>query len=117
MGAEQTTGDGPLVPMPPLTPTALRRAVAQIAPAQLAAFRDHLEEAAEQAASSSSTAPLRSFLRYWGEFVAVQRHPARAARLRELENTAQNATDPAAARAALAGVREIMAQAQREVHA
>ncbi len=64
-----------LIPRPPLTTAALRAAIAQIAPAYLGQFVDHLDQAAWQ-----GTAPLHSFLQQWGEFVAIQRIPARAAR-------------------------------------
>lgn len=88
IGAER-----PLIPMPPLTPAALRSAVAQIAPSRLRDFSSHLDQAAEQAAMQSSVAPLRGFLQYWGELIAVQRLPQRAARVRELEDAEENAVD------------------------
>lgn len=81
MTVHRTTPDGPLISMPALMPRALRSAVAQIAPAHLPAFMEHLEhldEAAGQSAAQSTIAPLRSFLQRWGEFVAIQRFPARA---------------------------------------
>ncbi|MET7338371.1 hypothetical protein [Nonomuraea sp. NPDC005650] len=74
-----------LIPRPPLTTAALRAAVAQIAPAYLGQFVDHLDQATEQAARQSTVAPLQNFLQQWGEFVAIQRHPAWAARLQALE--------------------------------
>ncbi len=58
---------------------------------------------------------MRTFLQWWGEFVAVERHPARAARLRELEAAAESAFDQATLRAALAGIREILEAASQEV--
>ncbi|MBV9025271.1 MAG: hypothetical protein JO362_16105 [Streptomycetaceae bacterium] len=115
MTVHSTMPDEPVIPMPALTPGALRSAVAQIAPAYLPAFVEHLDEAAEQAAAQSTIAPLRSFLQRWGEFVAIQRYPARAVRLRELETAAENAPDREALRPILAGIREILDAAQREV--
>ncbi|HCA85269.1 MAG TPA: hypothetical protein DEQ61_07085 [Streptomyces sp.] len=114
--SEQHTSasDGPLIPMPALTPTALRTAVAQIAPAHLPGFVEHLDQAVEQAAAQSTIAPLRSFLSWWGEFVAVQRYPARAARLRELEHAAETATNRDAVRPVLAEIRQITDTARRE---
>ncbi|MEU3778586.1 hypothetical protein AB0F11_36370 [Streptomyces sp. NPDC032472] len=103
--------------MPALTPAALRAAVAQIAPAHLPAFVEHLDRAAEQSAEQSTIAPLRSFLQWWGEFVAVQRHPARAARLRELEALAEAAADRETLDKAVAEIQEILAAARREAAA
>lgn len=109
--------DTPLIPMPALTPSALRAAVAQIAPAHLPAFVKHLDQAAEQASAQSTITPLRSFLTWWGEFVAIQRFPTRAARLRELEQAAEAATDRDSVRPVLAEIRQIMDDAHRETSA
>ncbi|KRV49190.1 hypothetical protein AQ490_21545 [Wenjunlia vitaminophila] len=117
MTEQPSVPDGPLIPMPALTPAALRAAVAQIAPAQLPSFVEHLDRAVEQAATQSTIAPLHTFLQWWGEFVAIQRHPARAARLRELEAAAEEATDREALRAVLAEMRKITDLARREISA
>ncbi|GAA1089599.1 hypothetical protein [Nocardiopsis composta] len=109
--------DAPLIPMPALTPAALRSAVAQIAPARLPEFGEHLDRAAEQAAAQSTITPLHAFLQYWGEFVAVQRFPRRAARLRELEAAADSATDPDTLARLVAEIQQILAEAHREVAA
>ncbi len=106
--------DAPLIPMPALTPSALRSAVAQIAPAHLPAFVEHLDQAVEQASAQSTITPLRSFLTWWGDFVAIQRFPARAIRLRELEQAAETAADRDSARPVLAEIRQIMDAARRE---
>ncbi|MGO4755575.1 hypothetical protein AB4212_44450, partial [Streptomyces sp. 2MCAF27] len=98
MAEQPSAPDGPLIPMPALTPAALRAAVAQIAPAQLPSLVEHLDRAVEQAAAQSTGAPLRTFLLWWGEFVAIQRCPARAARLRGLQAAAEEATDREALR-------------------
>ncbi|QBI53389.1 DUF6247 family protein [Streptomonospora litoralis] len=105
----------PLIAMPALTPTALRTAVAQLAPARVAEFSDHLEQAAEQAAAQSTLAPLRSFLQYWGEFVAIERIPERAARLRRLEEEARRASDMVTATRLIGEIQQILAEAEREV--
>ncbi|MCX4827651.1 MULTISPECIES: DUF6247 family protein [unclassified Streptomyces] len=76
---------GPLIPMPELTPDALRAAVARIAPSRVPALTQHLFEATTNAQQTQSLAPLRAFVHSWAVFVAIERHPARAARLRELE--------------------------------
>ncbi|MFD9864223.1 DUF6247 family protein [Streptomyces alboflavus] len=75
----------PLIPMPELTPAALRSAVAKIAPSRVSELTRHLFEATTNAQQTQSLAPLRSFIHSWAVFVAIERHPQRAARLRELE--------------------------------
>lgn len=116
--SEQHTSafDAPLIPMPARTPAALRTAVAQIAPAHLPSFVEHLDQA-EQAAAQSTIAPLRTFLTWWSEFVAVERHPTRAARLRELERAAEAAPDRDSVDPVLAEIRQIMDAARREASA
>ncbi|MFI0818898.1 DUF6247 family protein [Streptomyces sp. NPDC021098] len=117
MTVQSSGQDGPLIPMPVLTPSALRAAVAQIAPGELPTFVEHLDRAVEQAARNGTIAPLRTFLQWWGEFVAIQRYPARAARLRELEVVAEEATDRESLGSALAEMRQIMDAAHRETPA
>jgi hypothetical protein len=114
MTTPHRTDGGALIPMPALTTAALRSAVAQIAPAHLGEFVAHLDSATEQAARQSTVAPLQNFLQWWGEFVAINRVPARAARLRELEQAVKDTTDRAALDAALSEIREISEGARRE---
>ncbi|WP_433892509.1 DUF6247 family protein [Streptomyces sp. CA-111067] len=71
--------------MPELTPDALRAAVAKIAPSKIPGLTQHLFEATTNAQQTQSLAPLRAFVHSWAVFVAIERHPARAARLHELE--------------------------------
>ncbi|MFI6278789.1 DUF6247 family protein [Streptomyces sp. NPDC050988] len=71
--------------MPEPTPDALRAAVARIAPSRLPALTQHLFEATTNAQQTQSLAPLHAFVHSWAVFVAVERHPQRAARLDELE--------------------------------
>ncbi|MFI8927482.1 hypothetical protein ACIG3E_07380 [Streptomyces sp. NPDC053474] len=86
MSAQTDDGPyGPLIPMPELTPDALRAAVAKIAPSRVPELTRHLFEATTNAQQTQSIAPLRAFIHYWAVFVAIERHPLRAARLRELE--------------------------------
>ncbi|MDA2811314.1 hypothetical protein O4J56_11785 [Nocardiopsis sp. RSe5-2] len=74
-----------------------------------------MDQAAEQAALQSSVAPLRGFLQYWGEFIAVQRIPERAARVRELEDAAQSAVDVYELTGVSEELREILETARSEV--
>lgn len=57
---------------------------------------------------------MKNFLQWWGEFVAMHRVPARAARLRELEQMVKSTTDRAVLDAALDEIREITEGARRE---
>ncbi len=104
----QTDGPyGPLIPMPELTPDALRAAVARIAPSRVPALTQHLFEATTNAQQTQSLAPLRAFVHSWAVFVAIERHPERAARLRELERIVDaGEQDPAAAITEIRAIRE-----------
>ncbi|MFG3021745.1 DUF6247 family protein [Streptomyces sp. NPDC048254] len=97
----------PLIPMPELTPDGLRAAVARIAPSRIPALTQHLFEATTNAQQTQSLAPLRAFVHSWAVFVAVQRHPERAARLRELERIVDaGEQDPAGAITEIRAIRE-----------
>lgn len=102
----------PLIPMPELTPDALRAAVARIAPSRIPALTQHLFEATTNAQQTQSLAPLRAFIHSWAVFVAIERHPQRAARLRELERVV-NAGDQDPADA-IAEIRRIRDEAEAE---
>ncbi|WP_328872059.1 hypothetical protein OHT76_19150 [Streptomyces sp. NBC_00287] len=98
---------GPLIPMPELTPDALRSAVGRIAPSRLPALTQHLFEATTNAQQTQSLAPLRAFVHSWAVFVAIERHPARAARLRDLERIVDaGEQDPSEAMAEIRAIRE-----------
>ena len=73
------------LPLPESTPAALRTAVERLAPARLPAFTRHLSEATTNALHVGDLAPVRAFVASWAVFVAIERCPVRAARLRELE--------------------------------
>ncbi|MFC9507804.1 hypothetical protein [Streptomyces sp. NPDC057002] len=93
--------------MPQLTPDALRDAVARIAPSRLPALTQHLFEATTNAQQTQSLAPLRAFVHSWAVFVAIERHPARAERLRELERTVEaGEVDPTNAITEIRTIRE-----------
>lgn len=103
-----------LIPRPPLTTAALRAAVAQIAPAYLGQFVEHLDQATEQAARQSTVAPLHGFLTQWGEFVAIHRYPAKAARLAGLEQRVAAATDRQTVTTVVAEITELTDAARRD---
>ncbi|MCG3042538.1 DUF6247 family protein [Streptomyces fenghuangensis] len=83
-----SAAEQPLIPQPPATVTALRQAVAQIAPAALPAFTRELDHAADQARQGSDLAPLRRFVAQWAVYVHIQRQPHLSERLRRLEDQA-----------------------------
>ncbi|MFD6192491.1 MULTISPECIES: DUF6247 family protein [unclassified Streptomyces] len=98
--------------MPVLTPEALRTAVASLTPSRVPAFVQDLVEATTSAQQTQSLAPLRMFVHTWGVFVAIQRRPSRAARLRHLEDVVSaGAEDPTNA---IAEIRKIHAEAEAE---
>ncbi|WP_277441279.1 hypothetical protein [Streptomyces sp. SPB162] len=93
--------------MPELVPDALRAAVAKIAPSRVPALTQHVFEATSNAQRTSSLAPLRAFVHSWAVFVAIERIPERAARLRELERVVNEGLhDPTAAIAEIQAIRE-----------
>ncbi|WP_405646504.1 DUF6247 family protein [Streptomyces sp. NBC_00019] len=83
----EAQADEPLIPMPVLTPGALRAAVESLTPSRMPEFVSDLVDATTSAQQIQSFAPLRTFVHTWGVFVAIQRYPSRAARLRHLEET------------------------------
>ena len=85
MTAQSDGPYGPLIPMPELTPDALRAAVAKIAPSRIPTLTQHLFEATTNAQQTQSLAPLRAFVHSWAVFIAIERHPEQAAHLHELE--------------------------------
>ncbi|TSB26688.1 DUF6247 family protein [Streptomyces sp. NBC_01525] len=112
MSAQSDSPYGPLLPMPELTPDALRAAVARIAPSRIPALTQHLFEATTNAQQTQSLAPLRAFVHSWAVFVAIERHPERAARLHELERiVADGEQDPSDA---IAEIRRIQEAAEAE---
>ncbi|MFB7781667.1 hypothetical protein ACFC1D_02985 [Streptomyces vinaceus] len=90
----------PLIPQPPSTVTALRQAVAQIAPAAMPAFTRELDEAADQSRQGSDLAPLRRFVAQWAAYVQIQRQPRLAEELRHWEEAAATGDAAEARRAA-----------------
>jgi len=101
-----------LMPMPALTPDALRAAVERLTPSRMPAFVRDLIDATTSAQQTQSLAPLRTFVHVWGVFIAIQRYPSRAARLRHLEEVVSGgAEDPADA---ITEIRKIHAEAKAE---
>ncbi|MFJ9816628.1 hypothetical protein ACIRU3_15400 [Streptomyces sp. NPDC101151] len=93
--------------MQELTPDALRAAVARIAPSRIPELTQHLVDATTNVQQTRSLAPLCAFVHSWAVFVAIERHPERAVRLRELEHIVDaGEQDPAAAIVEIHVIRE-----------
>lgn len=102
----------PLIPMPLLAPDALRAAVEELTPSRMPAFVRDLVDATTSAQRAQSLASLRTFVHAWGVFVAIQRYPLRAARLRHLEDVVSGGVeDPADA---ITEIRKIHVEAEAE---
>ncbi|AGP61320.1 MULTISPECIES: DUF6247 family protein [Streptomyces] len=114
MSETAADGHGPLIPQPKTTAEDLRAALVQIAPNQVAAFDAERTAAVEAARSQVDAAPMRRFLRRWALTVAIERVPARAARLSELEARAGQVEELAEGRAIAAEVAAIHAEAAAE---
>ncbi|MFC5146075.1 hypothetical protein [Streptomyces aureoversilis] len=104
----------PLIPQPPATVTALRQAIAQIAPAALPAFTRELDQAADQSRQSSDLAPLQRFIAQWAVYVHIQRQPRLAKELRHWEDMA-GAGDATQARRAASAIGKILDDAHAEL--
>lgn len=83
----------PLIPMPALTPDALHAAIEELTPSRMSAFVRDLVDATTSAQRAQSLAPLHTFVHTWGVFVAIQRYPSRAARLRYLEHVVRGGVE------------------------
>ncbi|WP_149826518.1 DUF6247 family protein [Streptomyces tailanensis] len=83
--ATQSGSGDSVTPQPAGTPEDLRAALAQLAPDALPTFDAERSVALQQAREQVSAAPMRRFVGQWAVYVALERHPERAARLRSLE--------------------------------
>jgi hypothetical protein len=109
-----TRGDGqqPVVPLPERDPAALRAAVAKLDTAALAKFESDWTAATAQARDEYSLMPARYFVEHWWTWVAVERWPALAARLRDCERIVAESADRNARRAAAVEISEILRRAE-----
>ncbi|WP_436785937.1 DUF6247 family protein [Yinghuangia sp. YIM S10712] len=113
-----TQPDGPSpvhrIAQPASTPEDLRAALAVVAPDALATFDAERAAALQQAREQVSAAPMRRFAGQWAVYVAVERHPERAARLRALEARAAEVDDIDEARELAGEIGRILDQACAE---
>lgn len=114
MSEAAADGHGPVIPQPKATAEELRAALVRIAPSLVAAYDAERTAAMEAARAQVDAAPMRRFLRQWALTVAIKRHPARAARLGELEDRAAQVDDLTEARAIATEVAAIQAEAAAE---
>ncbi|MEU0071206.1 DUF6247 family protein [Streptomyces sp. NPDC006332] len=108
--AHPGSGDS-VTPQPASTPEDLRAALAQLAPDALPTFDAERSAALQQARELVSAAPMRRFVGQWAVYVALERHPERAARLRSLEARAATTESLDDARAIAAEIGRILDEA------
>ena len=100
----------PVVPLPERDPAALRKAVARLDPAALSKFEADWTAATARARDEYSLLPARHFVEHWFTWVAVQRWPQLAGRLRACERVVAESQDHAERRAAAAEISQILRQ-------
>ena len=106
----------PTIPRPERTPSALRVALARVAPHRLAEMEQQKDEAIALAAQAGSLSPITQFLEEWAVVVEIARCPATAARLVAAERAVQSLDrDDPLWHQALADLRSIMAKARAAV--
>ena len=99
----------PVVPLPEREPAAIRAAVARLDPAALAKFEAEWETTTARARDEYSA---RFFVEHWFTWVAVQRWPQLAARLRACQRIVAESRDRAQRREAAAEISQILRQAE-----
>jgi hypothetical protein len=112
MTATREDGQQPVVPLPERDPAALRAAVAKLDTAALAKFESDWTTATARARDEYSLTPARYFVEHWWTWVAVERWPVLAARLRACERVVAESADRTARRAAAAEISEILRRAE-----
>lgn len=105
-------GQQPLMPLPERDPAALRVAVARLDPAALGKFEADWTAATARARDEYSLLPTRYFVEHWFSWVAVERWPQLASRLRACERIVAESPDRGERRTAAAEISEILRQAE-----
>lgn len=108
MSTAASPAPGEPVPQPAGTPEDLRAALALVAPDSLPTFDAERAVALRQAREQVSAAPMRRFVGQWAVYVAVERHPERAAALRALESQAATTDSHEEARAIASEIGRIL---------
>jgi hypothetical protein len=105
-------GSSQLCRFPERDPAALRAAVAKLDTAALAKFESDWTAATARSRDEYSLMPARYFVEHWWSWVAVERWPALAARLRACERVVAEPAGRHARRAAAAEISEILRRAE-----
>ncbi|MFE0047244.1 hypothetical protein [Streptomyces albireticuli] len=108
-------GDEPIIERPERTISALRQALARVAPSKLPLMESERDEVLTLAAETQSVGPVNGFLLRWAVAVEIARHPTAARRLREAEHAVRTATDEENMRSAAREVAAVKAAARRAV--
>ncbi|WP_052847318.1 DUF6247 family protein [Streptomyces avicenniae] len=112
--ASDSSAGASRIPQPGGTPEELRAALALVAPGALPVFDAERAAALRQAREQVSAAPMRRFVGQWAVYVAIERAPDRAARLRALEARAAETDDLDEARVLAAEIGGILDTAVAE---
>ncbi|MCC3773013.1 hypothetical protein [Streptomyces sp. UNOC14_S4] len=108
-------GDEPIIERPDRTISALRQALARVAPSRLPVMESERDEVLMLAAETQSVGPVNGFLLRWAVVVEIERHPEVARRFHAAERLVGTATDEETMRAAAREVADIKAAARRAV--
>lgn len=114
MTASQAGQDAPIIPMPELSLTELRRAIATVAAPRLPEFFEDMQRAFMAAGEEDSVVPIRMFYRRWGVVVEIERRPDVARRLHSAERDMESPDAEVRARA-IQEIGDIAREAHREV--
>ncbi|MEV2213046.1 DUF6247 family protein [Streptomyces sp. NPDC050997] len=112
--AAHSGSDDSVAPQPAGIPEDLRASLAKLAPDALPSFDAERSVALQQAREQVSAAPMRRFVGQWAVYVALERHPERAARLRALEARAAETESLAEARTIASEIGRILDMACAE---
>lgn len=105
--------EGPLIPRPEANSASLRAAVGRIKPSWIPEFDRHQLEASTEAEKSENIAPLRVFCAIWLQRIEIQRFPARAKRLAELERQVDEGSPDT--REAISGISQLLAEVAEDL--
>ncbi|MEU2870365.1 hypothetical protein ABZ769_14345 [Streptomyces olivoreticuli] len=108
-------GDEPIIERPERAISALRQALARVAPSKLPLMESERDEVLTLAAATQSVGPVNGFLLRWAMVVEIERHPATARRLHEAERLVRTASDEESMRSAARTAADIKAAARRAV--
>ncbi|MFI5807254.1 DUF6247 family protein [Streptomyces sp. NPDC051561] len=106
-----------LLPRPERTVTALRDALAALAPSRVAEMDRERDGALSTAMRQGSLDPVQAFLLRWAVMIEIERFPELAGRFHHAERLAQSSEDPATSRRHLRESGDILRTAYRELGA